>query len=457
MPADSVTTRLYPAGILNTLSRHEVERLHDATRGDLSELVRRCSLAVLNSGNESDDAEALIAEYSDFRIEAQQVNRGLRLELFNAPGSAFVDGKIIEGIRELISAVIRDLVYYDSEISGQTQHDLSSSSGITNAVFEMLRNARALIPQVEPNLVVCWGGHSIARTEYEYTKVCGYEMGLRSLNIITGCGPGAMKGPMKGATIGHSKQRTESRRYIGISEPGIIAAESPNPIVSDLIIMPDIEKRLEAFVRLGHGIIVFPGGAGTAEEILYLLGVLLNPANAGMPFPVVFTGPKEASGYFKQIDRFIRLTLGDEASSRYKIVTGDPAKVARIMARGMDKVRRFRIKNNDAFYYNWLLNIEESFQIPFVPSHENMRALELSRDLPLHVLASNLRKLFSGIVAGNVKPEGVRSIRENGPFEISGDPDIMESLDALLASFVADDRMKLPGGKAYTPCYRLVR
>lgn len=457
MPADSVTTRLYPAGILNTLSRHEVERLHDATRGDLSELVRRCSLAVLNSGNESDDAEALIREYSDFRIEAQQVNRGLRLELFNAPGSAFVDGRIIEGIRELISAVIRDLVYFDSEISGQIQHDLGNSAGITNAVFEMLRNARALVPQVEPNLVVCWGGHSIARKEYEYTKLCGYEMGLRNLNIITGCGPGAMKGPMKGATIGHSKQRTANRRYIGISEPGIIAAESPNPIVSDLIIMPDIEKRLEAFVRLGHGIVVFPGGAGTAEEILYLLGVLLNPANAEMPFPVVFTGPAGAAGYFEQIDRFIRLTLGDEACKRYRIVTGKPAKVARIMARGMDKVRRFRIENNDAFYYNWLLNIEESFQIPFMPSHENMRTLELSRDLPLHVLASNLRKLFSGIVAGNVKPDGVRSIREHGPFEISGDPEIMESLDALLASFVANDRMKLPGGKVYTPCYRLVR
>ncbi len=34
------------------------------------------------------------------------------------------------------------------------------------------------------------------------------------------------------------------------SEPGIIAAESPNPIVNQLVIMPDIEKRLEAFVRL---------------------------------------------------------------------------------------------------------------------------------------------------------------------------------------------------------------
>ena len=457
MSAEAVTTRLYPAGILNTLSRNEVERLRGASQGDLAELVRRCSLAVLNSGNESDDAEALMKQYSEFRIEVQQVNRGLRLELFNAPGSAFVDGKIIEGIRELISSVIRDLVYFDSEISANQHHDLSSSTGITNAVFEMLRNAQALVPQVEPDLVVCWGGHSITRYEYEYTKTCGYEMGLRNLNIVTGCGPGAMKGPMKGATIGHSKQRTVLRRYIGISEPGIIAAEAPNPIVSNLIIMPDIEKRLEAFVRLGHGIVVFPGGAGTAEEILYLLGILLNPANADMPLPLVFTGPEGSASYFEQIDKFIRLTLGEVASSRYQIVVDDPEKVAQTMSRGMSDVRKHRIANNDAFYYNWLLNIEESFQIPFEPSHENMRALELSKDLPVHVLASNLRKLFSGIVAGNVKPEGVKSIREKGPFEINGEPEIMDSLDALLSGFVAQNRMKLPGGTHYEPCYRLVR
>ena len=276
MVADPVTTRIYPAGMLYTLSRHEVERLQDASRGDLAGLVRRCALAVLNSGNESDDAEALIEQFKDFSIEVQQVNRGLRLELINAPGSAFVDGRIIEGIRELLSAVIRDLVYFDSEISGHPHLDLASSAGITNAVFEVLRNASMLVPEVEPNLVVCWGGHSIARPEYEYTKDCGYQLGLRSLNIITGCGPGAMKGPMKGATIGHSKQRVKSGRYVGVSEPGIIAAESPNPIVSELVIMPDIEKRLEAFVRLGHGIIVFPGGVGTAEEILYLLLSLIH-------------------------------------------------------------------------------------------------------------------------------------------------------------------------------------
>ena len=50
---------------------------------------------------------------------------------------------------------------------------------------------------------------------------------------------------MKGATIGHSKQRIRQGQYLGITEPGIIAAESPNPIVNNLVIMPDIEKRLE--------------------------------------------------------------------------------------------------------------------------------------------------------------------------------------------------------------------
>jgi predicted Rossmann-fold nucleotide-binding protein len=442
--------------MLNTLSRHEVERLHDASLGELGELVRRCALAVLNSGNQGDDAESLLAVYHDFEIKVQQVNRGLRLELTNAPGSAFVDGRIIEGIRELLSSVIRDLVYYDSEISRNQAHDLTTSEGITNAVFELLRNARALIPQVDPDLVVCWGGHSIGRSEYDYTKECGYALGLRRLNIITGCGPGAMKGPMKGANVAHAKQRVQARRYIGISEPGIIAAESPNPIVSELIIMPDIEKRLEAFVRLGHGIIVFPGGVGTAEEILYLLGILLNPKNEDIPFPMILTGPRESAAYFKQIDDFIRLTLGSEASSRYRIIIDDSDGVAQVMNRGLNKVRKYRIKHNDAFYFNWLLKIEQELQIPFRPTHENMLSLELHRDLPLHQLAANLRRMFSGIVAGNVKPEGLKAIRDHGPFEIRGEPAIMEALDGVLASFVTDNRMKLPGSKAYMPCYRIV-
>ncbi len=455
MPADSVSARIYPAGILTTLSRREVERLHDASRGDLSALLRRCALAVLNSGIDGDDAEALLERYSDFEIEVQQFDRGIRLELRNAPGSAFVDGRMIQGIRELLSSVIRDLVYFDTEVNGNPGWNLQDSDSITNAVFEILRNADVLRPQLEPDLVVCWGGHSIQREEYDYTKEVGYELGLRSLNICTGCGPGAMKGPMKGATIGHAKQRVRHGRYVGITEPGIIAAESPNPIVNELVIMPDIEKRLESFVRFGHGFVVFPGGAGTAEEILYLLGILLNPANDGLPFPLVLTGPIQSETYFEQIDAFIRLTLGDETASRYSIIIDDAEAVARSMTEGLQAVKQYRRSRKDAYYFNWLLEIEEQFQIPFEPTHEAMSALEIHRDLPLHQLAANLRRAFSGIVAGNVKPGVLQAIREKGIFEIRGEQAIMHSMDGLLTCFVADHRMKLPGAH-YEPCYRIV-
>jgi hypothetical protein len=231
-----------------------------------------------------------------------------------------------------------------------------------------------------------------------------------------------------------------SGRYIGLTEPGIIAAEPPNAIVNQLAILPDIEKRLEAFVRLGHGIVVFPGGAGTAEEILYLLGILLDPRNEPQPYPVVFTGPRGSDEYWQQIDAFLVGTLGEQVRACYRIIVGDPAEVAREMLRGMTFVREYRRRTSDAYNYNWLLHIPEDMQHPFEPSHESMAALNLRRDAPPHQLAADLRRAFSGIVAGNVKEHG--------------DADLMRPLDALLASFVRQRRMKLSGD--YSPCYRIV-
>ncbi|MDQ3229997.1 MAG: nucleotide 5'-monophosphate nucleosidase PpnN, partial [Pseudomonadota bacterium] len=364
----TVDARIYPRGGLDVLSRVEVARLRDASSGGMHELLRRCALAVLTSGSASDDPRAARELYPDFDIQVLQQDRGVRIDLHNAPAMAFVEGEIIRGVAELLFAVVRDLAYTAIELGEAADEDLQTSPGITNAVFGLLRNARVLHPS-EPNLVVCWGGHSINRDEYMYTKQVGYELGLRGLDICTGCGPGAMKGPMKGATIAHAKQRRRRTRYIGITEPGIIAAESPNPIVNNLVIMPDIEKRLEAFVRMGHGIIVFPGGVGTAEEILYLLGILLREENAKLPFPLIFTGPTSSAPYFEQIDRFLRLTLGEAATSRYEIITGDCVAVAKSMSKGIKRVRDYRIAQKDSFFFNWALDVPLAFQQPFVPTH----------------------------------------------------------------------------------------
>jgi len=450
----TVNTRISPRGGLDILSRDEVARLHDASTGGLRDLLRRCALAVLTTGSDSDDPRAASLRYPDFDIEVQQQDRGIKIELRNAPATAFVDGEIIRGIAENLFSVVRDIAYNANEVHGSGRFDLDTGPGLTSAVFEILRNARVMKSFQDPNLVVCWGGHSINRDEYLYTKKVGYELGLRGLDICTGCGPGAMKGPMKGATIAHAKQRHWRPRYIGITEPGIIAAESPNPIVNNLVIMPDIEKRLEAFVRLGHGIIVFPGGVGTAEEILYMLGLLLHPGNAELPFPLIFTGPPESAAYFEQIDQFLRLALGEAATSRYRIIVDDPAEVAQAMRQGIRKVREFRLKEQDAFFFNWSLHLPEEFQLPFAPTHAAMAGLNLHRDQPAHLLAADLRRAFSGIVAGNVKEEGLREIERHGPFEITGDPGIMRALDALLRAFVVQRRMKIADD--YKPCYRVV-
>lgn len=452
---DTVDAEVWPEGSLEVLSQVEADQLRNAGEGKLYQLLRRCMLAVLNSGGETDDARAVLEKHRDFSVGFLQQDRGLKLVLKGAPSSAFVDGVMIRGIRELLFAVLRDVVFINNEIQKSGQFDLASSENITNAVFHILRNARVLATTTEPNIVVCWGGHAISRVEYDYTKRVGYELGLRGLDVCTGCGPGAMKGPMKGATIGHAKQRIRGGRYIGITEPGIIAAESPNPIVNALIIMPDMEKRLEAFVRLGHGIVVFPGGVGTAEEILYLLGILLHPDNVDIPMPLILTGPSRSEGYFRQIDEFVGATLGPDAQRRYSIVIDDPQAVAREARSGLIDVRRFRKEHNDAFYYNWRLKISQNFQIPFAATHESMRQLLINEKSPVHELAANLRRLFSGIVSGNVREDVIADIEKNGPFEISASPAIMKLLDRLLSAFVADGRMKLERDR-YQPCYSVV-
>lgn len=451
---ETVDAEVWPEGSLEVLSQAEAEQLRTQGEGGLHSLLRRCVLAVLNSGAHTDDTRAVLEQHKHFEVGFVQHDHGLKVSLTNAPGAAFVDGKMIRGIRELVFAVLRDVIFINHEIEENRRFSFETSENTTNAVFHILRNARLLKPAVEPNIVVCWGGHAINREEYEYTKKVGYELGLRALNICTGCGPGAMKGPMKGATIGHAKQRIQDGRYIGITEPGIIAAESPNPIVNSLVIMPDIEKRLEAFVRAGHGIIVFPGGVGTAEEILYLLGILLHPDNVELPFPFLMTGPASSAAYFEQIDEFVGATLGPEAQKRYSIIIDDPEEVARQMRVGLDEVRDYRLANGDTYHFNWRLKIDDSFQAEFLATHEAMRTLDLSADLPAHTMAANLRRVFSGLVSSNVREDTILEIEKKGPFEIRASGHVMQLLDKLLAEFVAQGRMKLKS-ESYTPCYKL--
>ena len=373
-----------PAGAMQILSYKEAYQLCDSSDLGLNELFRQCSLAVLNSGSKGDNSEELLKAHQNFQITVLVKGRGIQLQIDNPPERSLVDGEMIVGLQEHLSSVLRDLLYAKNKILDNPSFNLTTSHDITNAVFHLARNAGLLETDKDPNLVVCWGGHSISLTEYKYTKHVGYELGLRLFDICTGCGPGAMKGPMKGAVLGHGKQRSFSPIFIGLTEPEIIAAEAPNAIVSELSILPDIEKRLEAFVRLGHGFIVFPGGAGTMEEVLYILSVLLHPKNKDIPFPVILTAPVTSKDYFDSVLKFISKALGKQARSKLQLIINDSEQVAKTIKTGIQQVREYRKKSKDAYYFNWNLYIPFELQQPFSPTHENVSALKINNNLPTH-------------------------------------------------------------------------
>jgi hypothetical protein len=190
-----------------------------------------------------------------------------------------------------------------------------------------------------------------------------------------------MKGPMKGATIAHAKQRMHGGRYLGLTEPGIIAAEAPNPIVNELVILPDIEKRLEAFVRVGHGIIIFPGGAGTAESSSTCWASSCTRTTRACPsrwFSPARTAPRRTCSNCTPSSappwaKRPSATTRSSSTTRPKW----PGRWSKAQA-----VKQFRRERNDAFHFNWLLKIDEGFQRPFDPTHENMASLAAPRCRP---------------------------------------------------------------------------
>jgi hypothetical protein len=451
---------------LESLSPFEIDALFEKSQRGIQEMLTRCVLAVLNSGAENDDVKSMLEKYADFSIEVVKTAGGIELELYNVPLNAFVIydqrvgkrtvsvPKMIEGLRQHVFAVIRDLVFITSEIERTGKFDLETPQGITDAVFLMLRNAGVFQKTGRHKVVVCFGGHAISAEEYAYTRDVGYECGIRFMDVVTGCGPGAMKGPMEGAAIAHAKQRVKDGRYIGITEPGIIASEAPNAIVDPLVIMPDIEKRLEAFVRLGHGIVIFPGGAGTAEELMYILGILSHPKNKDIPFPLLLSGPESSRPFFEKLDRFVKNTLGEGAARRYQIIIGDPERTAKEMNKGMLVVKSSREALLNSYYFNRSLFIPPIFKEAFVPSHEATASFRVTPEEEPYLFAASLRRFFSLVVWGNVKPDGILAIEKNGPLPVSGDAAILEQVDELILAFISQRRMRLVGD--YLPVYKII-
>jgi len=149
-------THISPLGSMDLLSQLEVDRLKSSASSDLYRLFRNCSLAVLNSGSQTDNSKELLSRFESFDINVLRRERGVKLELVNPPEDAFVDGQLIRSLQANLFAVLRDILFVNGQITqtGQFQNlDLENSTHITNIVFSILRNARALHVGEEPNML----------------------------------------------------------------------------------------------------------------------------------------------------------------------------------------------------------------------------------------------------------------------------------------------------------------
>ena len=448
---------VWPVGSMALLTKNEADAISLSGKGELYELYRNCSLAVLNSGNITDNSADLLENSKDFEINIIRNERGLKLELVNPPESAIVDGIVIKKLRNHLYSVLRDIIQLtnlSSLLNASVKNQFNDESDyITHLIFIILRNAQVLKAGAKPNIAVCWGGHSICKEEYDYAYKVGFEMGLRYIDICTGCGPGVMEAPMKGSLQGYSQQCSQEKcRLIGLTEPSIIAAEPPNTMVDDLIILPDIEKRLEAFVRLGHTLIIFPGGPGTAEELLYILSIKLHPENKHNFIPLILTGNKQSEEYFKALEDFLITCFGKEITRYYDLIIDDPVAVANKVKKNNESVFDHRTITHDSYCFNWTMKIPYELQIANTVTHEFMSSLNLTKEQEDWKLAANLRSAFSGIVAGNVKDYGIQAVKKNGPFVLHGDKMIIDELGKLLENFIKQHRMLL-SQKEYKPCY----
>lgn len=446
-----IETSVHAKNQWELLNQNQVDHFIGQINDVFYPIIRRYALTILNSDVMTDDSLELIAQYPNFSMVFKHHPEGLEIIFYSAPAKAFIDGILIKTIYDQLLAFLRDMIAYQ-EFSLSGGKDAATET--TSLVFKILRNAKVLKSDGEPTCIVCWGGRSINESEYNYACEVGKELGLRCMDICTGSGPGAMKGPMQGALYGHHRQKYTEGRFIGITEPGIIAAEPPNAMITDLVIMPDIEKRLEAFVRIAHGIIIFPGGAGTIEEILYLLAILADPANADNPLPAVLTGPDSSRGIIEAYVEFFKVALGKSITEKLMVIINDPFAAACYIKNSRDTTQSHRSRINDGACFNWSLAISPALQKPFIPTHSAMRALKLNISEPPQLLIAELRRLFSGIVSGSVKPNTRSLISKNGPFEIQASSELAKALDRILRLLISEKRIKVD--EKYEPCYTII-
>lgn len=421
----------------------------------------RDSLAsVIENHHYSDDKQRLRDEFVGMKVSTHQFMKKDALKFYlvceNVPENSLFDRQRLTPAQfQQFSSLVRDLL-----IPLSSKNKPLSPQGTSEWVKQFVKRT-GLLSRGERSIVsFVWGGHSLPTdyigefTEERFAEKVGYfntlintqKDGNKKSTItnkpaedITGSGPGVMKAPFKGALQAfHELRQNLNRHFIGFTEPGIMAAEKPNKLVDRLIIFPDIEKRMEAFIRSSHRGRVHPGGIGTLEEIMFFFSMKLHPNNedAVYPFDLV---ERPGGRYFDYLEDYLTLCFGDTLKPHYQLFNRIPPRDYALYVRDSNEaIDRSKLWNDDLY-------IPETLQVPLKPDFSLIESLELYEDLGPFKLMENLRAFFSALVTFNIKsPEIVASWKDERPL-LKGDEKIVEATDQLIKWFSNQGRLKIEG------------
>ncbi|MCF7830697.1 DUF3412 domain-containing protein [Candidatus Gracilibacteria bacterium] len=376
-----------------------------------------------------DDIEGLRRAFFGMVMQAVGTNGNLKLVCQDIPKKSLIsteDGPIVlERQRLQIVHAIRDLFVPPP---GNPQE--------TVAYIRAMVERAGLLDGDPRRRTFVWGGHRIPPKEYDYAKSIGYYDALSNkTEFITGCGPGAMKAPFKGAIVADSQRNVpvENKSYIGFSEPKIIGTEPPHGLVNNLVMFRNIAERIIAFIGASQRGRAHEGGAGTLHEILTFLSVITHENNRDCDYPLDLLDRSKDGLYMKRLQTYLKNIFDDSLDQNLKFHFGtDPKEFAEYVLKTNKPEKP--LWNDDLYFPKSVLS-SPGF------SFEDIEKIDLSANQPPSNLLYQLEILFNAIIELSFKnPSIVKSWGKERPL-LNGDPKIVELTEEFIDSLYAEDRI----------------
>ena len=203
---------------------------------------------------------------------------------------------------------------------------------------DIIADIDALLTEMETDFyrVCIFGSARIDPSSGYYNLVqdLAERLAQRSVDIVTGGGPGLMEAANKGAKIGANKSRS-----IGLSIELPFEADANSHL--------DVKRqhrrfssRLDEFMRISHAVVVTPGGIGTCLEFFYTWQLMQVEHIKGRP--LILLGKDFWSGVMKWLeDRPLKQDLMSKRDFKMVTIVDTIDDVMQILE---PEIAKFRLK-----------------------------------------------------------------------------------------------------------------